>query len=219
LQPLDSDGLRELARALLTEARRMNGAIELRFRKGRLLGFCVVPDPCSPPINEEGWIAMAFEGSREVRAVEVGITSTKEMGGKPFVAVLLRVSPGQGEGSGRRYTWKGWLDTPDKRERTLNALRALGWTGSGLRSLAAGRLDGMGSVVALAEFRIETNPNDGKSYSTPAFINPIPHLRLNNAVDVDALERAFGAAFESTHDADGVVEGDDDPYPSDGAAA
>ena len=209
---LDVDSLREVARALLVEAKRCGAAIELCFENGRLVGFGVVPDPACSETEREGR-TMAFEGTREVRATEVGVTATKAgREGKPYVGVQVRVSPGQGEGSGRRYTWKGWLDSPEKRERTVKALRALGWTGGSLRALEAGKMEGLGTRAATCEFQIERNPNDGREYSTPAFINEIPRLRLEHVVDVEAMDWQWGADFAAAaHTEDGEVVEDDFP--------
>lgn len=205
--------MRELGRAIVAEARRIGGAIEMLWKDGRVVGFGVVPDPSLSADEKKEWAIMAWEGVREIRATEVGVSATKAgREGKPFVAVQVRVSPGQGEGSGRRYTWRGWLDTSEKRERTVKALRAMGWAGSTLAALKAGKLEGLGSRTALCEFKVERNPNDQKEYTTPAFVSEIPRLKLIHDVDVTHLE---GNDFIATaHTDDGEVIEDEEPYPA-----
>jgi len=208
---LDGESARQVARALLTEAYEGGKALVMRFRNGRFVGYGVVPDPAFRS-EKKRWDEMAFEGNRRGRAVQVA--TGKNENGKIYVAVLCELAPGSEEGCGARYTWKGWCTSPDNVARTIKTLRTLGWTGTKFTELSRGKLEGIGSREVLFVFKVETNPNTGRSYSTIAFINPIADIRVEGDVSAEAaaLDKDFAAVTATEHDEEtGEVR---DPFPA-----
>ncbi|NMG22528.1 hypothetical protein [Brasilonema bromeliae] len=134
------------------------------------------------------------DGKYRAKAVDV-MLGESGVKGTPYVGVEFKVVE-QGESLGETVKWSGWLSEkagPSGKtvaERTIESLRACGWTGDDLGCFATG-LHGLDAneVEIVVEMKPYDGPNDshkGKSFPEVKWVNSLAGgrgLRKDDAMD------------------------------------
>lgn len=136
-------------------------------------------------------------GKYRAKACEVmlGKSSGK---GTPFVGVMFEVT--QGDLTGTRVKWEGWL-TDKTAERVFESLQHCGWHGDDLSQFAGGNLHGLDTnevelVVEMEEYNGDDPKHAGKSFPKVQWVNKVGSGPKFSGESMDVAQAAaFGQKF------------------------
>lgn len=112
----------------------------------------------------------------------------------PYIAVVFEIVE-EGEAAGGRITWYGYFSqNQEATDRTIKALRAIGFTGDELKDMPEQRPANEVELVV----RHSENPKSGKVYAEVAFVNALGGGGINpdNQMTPEAV-RLFSARMKS----------------------
>ncbi len=117
----------------------------------------------------------------------VGVEYGRTNNGNEYVAVAMQCGDEMG-------TWIGYLNTDENIERTLSALRTMGWAGSDAGAITVADLPGYVQVDVRQDKDKEGKlrfDDAGKPIGRPAFINPVTGRTIGVTLDQGA-RKAIG---------------------------
>lgn len=122
----------------------------------------------------------------------VGVNYGRTANGNEYIAVALQCGDEMG-------TWLGYLNTDDNVDRTLAALRCMGWSGSDAGAVTLADLPGYVQVDVRQDKDRDGNPRvdaAGNPIGRPAFINPITGRQVGTPLDAGA-RKSLGLRLRS----------------------